>query len=95
MRILRIIEKEELMPTEKTVTASEFARNFGRYRDEAAAGDVVNVTIRGRIVGGFLSARRLEEYRRLKRRERENLVVGELPDDVIADIEAAEYDKAP
>jgi prevent-host-death family protein len=95
MRILRIIEKEERMPTEKTVTASEFARNFGRYRDEATAGDVVTVTNRGRVVGGFLSARRLEEYRRLKRRERENLVVGELPDDVIADIEAAEYDKAP
>ena len=83
------------MPSERTVTASEFARNFGRYRDEAAAGEVVTVTIHGRIVGGFLSARRLAEYRRLKRRERENLVVGELPDDVIADIEAAEYDKAP
>ncbi|RDD61594.1 hypothetical protein [Ferruginivarius sediminum] len=80
---------------EKTVTASEFARNFGRYRDEAAAGDVVNVTNRGRIIGGFLSARQLEEYRRLKRRERENLVVGELPDDVVSDIEAAEFNKAP
>lgn len=80
---------------EKNVSASEFARNFGRYRDEAAAGEIVNVTIRGRVIGGFLSARQLEEFRRLKRRERQNLIVGELPDDVIADIEAAEYDKAP
>lgn len=95
MRILRIIEMEEHMSTAKTVTASEFARNFGRYRDEAASGDIVSVTNRGRVIGGFLSARQLEEYRRLKRRERENLIIGELPDDVIADIEAAEYDKAP
>jgi antitoxin (DNA-binding transcriptional repressor) of toxin-antitoxin stability system len=83
------------MLDKKTVTASEFARNFGRYRDEAAAGEIVNVTIRGRVIGGFLSARQLEEYRRLKRRAQENLVVGELPGDAVADIEAAEYDKAP
>jgi len=83
------------MPSEKTVTASEFARNFGRYRDEAATGEIIEVTNRGRVIGGFLSARQLEEYRRLKRRERESLVVGDLPDDVVADIEAAEYDKAP
>jgi antitoxin (DNA-binding transcriptional repressor) of toxin-antitoxin stability system len=83
------------MLDEKTVTASEFARNFGRYRDEAAGGEIVTVTIHGRVIGGFLSARQLEEYRRLKRRARENLVVGELSADAIADIEAAEYDKAP
>ena len=83
------------MLDEKTVTASEFARNFGRYRDEAATGEIVNVTIRGRVIGGFLSARQLEEYRQLKRRAQESLVVGELSDDVIADIEAAEYDKTP
>jgi antitoxin (DNA-binding transcriptional repressor) of toxin-antitoxin stability system len=83
------------MLDEKTVTASEFARNFGRYRDEAATGEIVNVTIRGRVIGGFLSARQVEEYRRLKRRAQENLVVGELPDDAVADIEAAEYDKTP
>jgi hypothetical protein len=83
------------MADEKTVTASEFARNFGRYRDEAATGEIVNVTNRGRVIGGFLSARQLEEYRRLKRRARECLIVGELPGDAVADIEAAEYDKAP
>lgn len=83
------------MQEQKTVTASEFARNFGRYRDVAASGEIVTVTIHGRVVGGFLSARQLEEYRRLKRRARETLLVGELPEDAIADIEAAEYDKAP
>ncbi|HET7413489.1 MAG TPA: hypothetical protein VFJ18_12595 [Pararhizobium sp.] len=80
---------------EKSVSASEFARNFGRYRDEAATGEIVNVTIRGRVIGGFLSARQLEEFRRLKRRERQNLIVGELSDEDVTAIEGAEYDKIP
>lgn len=78
-----------------TVTATEFSRNFGRYQDQAHAGDVVKVTSHGRVVGGYLSEKALSDYERLKRREREVLVVGALPDDVVADIEAAEYDTAP
>lgn len=83
------------MHTEKTVSASEFARNFGRYRDDATSGQIVNVTSHGRIIGGFLSASQLEDYYRLKRREQENLIVGNLPDDAVSAIEDAEYDKAP
>lgn len=77
------------------VPATEFARNFGRYQDRAHAGEVVKVTSHGRIVGGYLSEKALLDYERLKRREREALVVGALPDDVVADIGAAEYDKEP
>lgn len=77
-----------------TVGASEFVRGFGRYRDEAHR-EVVKVTSHGRVIGGYLSAADLEHFERLKRRERESLVVGELPDDVIADIEAAEYGAGP
>lgn len=77
---------------ETVVKASEFARNFGRYRDKATEGIVVRVTNHGRTVGGFLSARQLEEYRRLKERERQNLVVGELPNDVFEAIQDATYD---
>ena len=77
--------------TETVVKASEFARNFGRYRDKATEGTVVRVTNHGRTVGGFLSTRQLAEYRRLKERERQNLVVGELPDDVFQAIQDAEY----
>ncbi|NBC14303.1 MAG: hypothetical protein GVY09_13375 [Gammaproteobacteria bacterium] len=77
-----------------TVSATEFARNFGRYQDRAFAGEVVKVTSHGRVVGGYLSEQELRRYERLKRREREVLVVGELPDDVVADIEAAEYGRA-
>lgn len=79
----------------KVVPASEFARNFGRYQDEALTGEIVRVSSHGRVVGGYLSAQALEHFERLKRREREVLIVGELPDDVIADIEAAEYGVEP
>lgn len=75
------------------VPASEFARNFGRYQDQAMTG-VVRVSSHGRIVGGFLSPAELERYERLKRREREVMVVGTLSDDVVADITAAEYGAA-
>lgn len=76
------------------VTASEFVRGFGRYQDEAFQ-EVVRVTSHGRVIGGYLSAPDLDRFERLKRREREVLVVGELPDDVVADIEAAEYGAGP
>lgn len=74
-----------------TVPATEFARNFGRYQDEALGGATVMVTSHGRVVGGFISASEVEHFERLKRREREILRVGALPDDVIEDIAAAEY----
>ncbi|WP_413990606.1 type II toxin-antitoxin system Phd/YefM family antitoxin [Labrys okinawensis] len=82
--------------TEKlTVPATEFSRNFARYQDEAIARRVINITSHGRVVGAYLSAGELEHYEALKRREREVLVVGDLPDDAIAEIEAAEYGAAP
>lgn len=83
------------MPEKTIVPASEFARNFGRYREHALTGDIVRVSSHGRVVGGYLSAKELEHFERLKRREREVLVVGELPDDVVEDITAAEYDAEP
>ncbi len=77
------------------VSASEFARNFGRYQDRAIAGETIHVTSHGRMIGAFLSTRELEHYERLKRQEREVLVVGALPEDVVADIEAAQYGVDP
>lgn len=77
-----------------TVTAGEFVRRFGRYQNEASR-EIVKVTSHGQLIGGFLSAPDLEHFERLKRREREVLVVGELPDDVVAAIEAAEYGAGP
>lgn len=59
------------------VEASKFVRAFGRYQDEAYR-EVVKVTSHGRVVGGYLSAHDLELFERLKRLQREVLVVGEL-----------------
>lgn len=47
------------------------------------------------MIGAYLSASEAAHYERLKRRERQSLIVGELPDDVVAAIEAAEYGKEP
>ena len=76
------------------VGASEFVRSFARYQDESFH-EVVKVTSHGRVIGGFLSAKDLELFERLKRREGEVFVVGELPEDLVADLEAAEYGVAP
>lgn len=45
--------------------ASEFARNFGRYR-EVAQHEPVAVVAHNRITGYFVSAREFDEYQRLK-----------------------------
>lgn len=78
--------------TEATkVRATTFARNFAHYQDEAIREKVIVVTSHDRVVGGYLSAGELERYERLKARERQVLMVGQLSDEVIADIETAEY----
>lgn len=83
------------MADREPVRATDFSRNFARYQDEAIEAGVIVVTSHDRVVGGYLSANELEHYEKLKAREREVLVVGELSSDVVADIEAAEYGAAP
>ena len=78
-----------------TVRATTFARNFAHYQDEAIRRKVIVVTSHDRIVGGYLSASELAHYEKLKARERQVLRIGELDDDIIADIEAAEYGVEP
>jgi hypothetical protein len=51
----------------------------------------VKVTSHGRVVGGFLSSHDLDHYERLKRRERQVYVAGDIPDDIIKAIEQAKY----
>lgn len=74
-----------------TLRATTFARNFAHYQDEAIHTKVIVVASHDRVVGGYLSASGLENYEMLKAREQQVLVVGELSDDIIADIESAEY----
>jgi hypothetical protein len=79
------------MAATRDVPATEFSRNFARYRDEAIEAKIIHVTSHGRVIGAYLSASEAAHYEQLKRRERESLVVGNLPDDVVSAIETAEY----
>ncbi|HEY1930540.1 MAG TPA: type II toxin-antitoxin system Phd/YefM family antitoxin [Acetobacteraceae bacterium] len=69
-----------------TVSSAEFQRNFGVYQDKALT-EPVAITRNGRERVVMVSA---DEYRRLKRRAREVLAVGELSDAELAAIEQAE-----
>jgi hypothetical protein len=77
------------------VPATEFSRNFARYREQAIEAKIIRVTSHGRVIGAYLSASEAAHYEQLKRRERQSLVVGNLPDDVVAAIETAEYGIEP
>ena len=79
----------------RDVSATDFARNFALYREQAIAEKVIRVTSHGRVIGAYLSASEAAHYERLKRREQQSLIVGELPNDVIEAIESAEYGIEP
>jgi len=83
------------MARSRDVPATEFSRNFTRYREAAIVEKVIHVTSHGRVIGAYLSASEAAHYEQLKRRERQSLVVGELPSDVVSAIEAAEYGIEP
>jgi prevent-host-death family protein len=70
------------------VSAAEFQRNIGRYQDLALTQPVA-VTRNGRERTVMIS---IEEYRRLKRRERQVLSLDDFTD---ADIAAVEATRAP
>lgn len=83
------------MADPRDVPATDFARNFAFYREEAIAEKVIRVTSHGRVIGAYLSASEAAHYERLKRREQQSLTVGALPDEVVAALEASEYGVAP
>ncbi|HEX3884203.1 MAG TPA: type II toxin-antitoxin system Phd/YefM family antitoxin [Stellaceae bacterium] len=70
------------------VSAAELQRNIGRYQDLALTQPVV-VTRNGRERTVIIS---VEEYRRLKRRDREVLALEDFAD---ADLDALERTRAP
>lgn len=73
------------------VAATEFARNFGRYR-EAAQREPVAVTAHDRVAGYFVSARDFEEYQELKDRAGRSLWAGELDDESLRALAASRMD---
>lgn len=78
-----------------TVNATTFARRFAHYQDEAIREKVIVVTSHDRVVGAYLSADELAHYERLKARERKVYKTEELPDELAAAIETAEYGAGP
>ena len=73
------------------VRASEFARNFGRYR-EAALTEPVAVTNHDRVTGVLVSPQAFEEYERLKRHATRALWAHELSDETLKALEGVEMD---
>ena len=68
------------------VSAAEVGKNFGQFADKALV-EPVTITKYGREHLVLMSA---DEYARLKRRDRRVYRAHEVPDDILAAIEAAE-----
>jgi PHD/YefM family antitoxin component YafN of YafNO toxin-antitoxin module len=75
------------------VTATEFAKSFGRYKEEAQR-EPVAITSHGRISGYFVSAREYEELCRLREFERRVYRTKGLPKELVEAIKAARMDPA-
>lgn len=67
------------------VTAAEVSKSFGQFADKALV-EPVTITKYGRDHLVLLSA---EEYARLKRRDRQVYRAGDVPDEILAGMEAA------
>ena len=77
----------------KQIPASEFARNFGQYR-EAVQREPVEVTSHGRTTGYFVSALAFEEYQKLKAMARRAYKVSDLPKAFIESLAATRMSPA-
>jgi hypothetical protein len=73
------------------VAATQFARNFGRYR-EIVQREAIAVRAHDRITGYFVSARDYEEYQRLKAMQPTPVAVEELDDDTLAALAVSAMD---
>ena len=78
------------MDTIKSVPASEFTRNFGRYRMRAQR-EAVAVSSHGRITGYFIGPDEYEEFRRI-RESRRSFATAELPEQKVKAIGTSRMD---
>jgi PHD/YefM family antitoxin component YafN of YafNO toxin-antitoxin module len=74
-----------------TVPASEFSKNFGRYR-EAAQREPVAVTSHDRVTGYFVSGSDYEAYLRMKAQMPKAFAVEGLSEETIQAIAASKMD---
>ncbi len=75
------------------VTASEFVKHFGLYKEQAQRQSIA-ITSHGRTSGYFLSEHEYNEYIMLKSRARQTYHVTELPSDTITAISQAKMNDA-
>lgn len=75
----------------ETVPASEFTRNFGRYRMRAQR-EAVAVSSHGQITGYFVGPEEYEEFRRF-RDNRRSFATAELPEEKAEAIRASRMDQ--
>lgn len=73
------------------VAATEFARNFGRYREEVQR-EPIAVKVHDRVTGYFVSARDFDEYQRLKAMVASAVAVEDLDADTIKTLADARMD---
>ncbi|MEJ8849871.1 type II toxin-antitoxin system prevent-host-death family antitoxin [Variovorax rhizosphaerae] len=66
----------------RTVPSTEFAKNFGHYR-EVVQGEPVAVTSHNRVTGYFISRKEFEELVRLKARATKAYAVADLPEEAV------------
>ncbi|HLG86155.1 MAG TPA: type II toxin-antitoxin system Phd/YefM family antitoxin [Alphaproteobacteria bacterium] len=78
------------MDTTKTVPASEFTRNFGRYRMRAQR-EAVAVSSHGQITGYFVGPDEYEEFKRFQQ-SRRSFSTAELPENKVKAIGASRMD---
>jgi hypothetical protein len=78
------------MDTPETVPASEFTRNFGRYRMRAQR-EPVAVSSHGQITGYFVGPDEYEEFKRF-RENRRSFATAELPEEKVEAIRASRMD---
>jgi PHD/YefM family antitoxin component YafN of YafNO toxin-antitoxin module len=71
------------------VSATEFFKNFSRYK-EAAQREPVEILSHGQASGYFISAAEFEELERLRRRQVYR--VAELPDDLLDELAKVQID---
>jgi len=74
-------------------TATEFAKRFGRYKEQAQR-EPVAITSHGRVSGYFVSAQEYAELERLRAFERQVYRLENLPPEIADAIEAARMDPA-
>jgi len=78
------------MDTPETVPASEFTRNFGRYRMRAQR-EPVAVSSHGQITGYFIGPDEYEEFKRF-RESRRSFATAELADERVEAIRLSRMD---